>query len=184
MDYTVYLSHGDCFAAKSFEEYCAALGLHTELHPDFSLQNASGFVPVRLQDIRLADRDGNSDFLSGFECYVSEYSYAPPDCPRKRFFHMLQRKKEKQENPFEKAIQACTLQVDISCLGDPVEVLLAYLMGAYFAKYCGGVFDDPQTGQFFTEHAQLEAEVSEMLEELIRQRNTGTLVTHPFSHWN
>ena len=183
MDYYIYLKHPDAFSALAFEQYCSFLGFHIELHPSFNLSEDAGFLPIRLVDERFAGDGGNHDFLSGFELYSAEYQYVLQ--PQKAgFWHKIFKAKPVQETPFDRAIKDAAWSVEIRCgSADSFEVLLAYIFGAYLVKYCGGVFDDPQTGQFYDNHNHLESEIVSIIADLLEQGNSGELVTHEFKDW-
>ena len=185
IDYYVYLKHPDTFSAQSFEQYCSSLGLHIELHPSFNLLEDAGFSPIRLIDERFV-RDGrNHDFLSGFELYSSEYQHAlQPQKKATGFLHKIFKAKPIQETPFDRAIKDATWLIELRCgSADSFEVLLTYIFGAYLVKCCGGVFDDPQTGQFYDDHNHLENEIKAIIADLLEQGNTGELLTHEFVGW-
>ena len=185
MDYYVYLKHPDTFSAQSFEQYCSSLGLHIELHPSFDLLEDAGFSPIRLIDERFV-RDGrNHDFLSGFELYSSEYQHAlQPQKKATGFLHKIFKAKPIQQTPFDRAVKDATWLIELRCgSADSFEVLLAYLFGAYLIKHCGGVYDDPQTGQFYDDHNRLEIEMKAIIADLLEQGNAGELLTHEFMGW-
>ena len=185
MDYYIYLKHPDPFSAQSFEQYCSSLGLHIELHPSFNLLEDAGFSPIRLIDERFV-RDGrNHDFLSGFELYSSEYQHVlPPQKKATGFFQKLFKTKPIQETPFDRAVKDATWLIELRCgNADSFEVLLAYVFGAYLSKFCCGVFDDPQTGQFYGNSKHLESEIPAIISELLEQANAGELLTHEFKEW-
>lgn len=185
MDYYVYLKHADAFSARSFEQYCSFLGLRIELHPSFSLLEDSGFSPVRLIDERFAVDGGNHDFLSGFELYSSEYRHIlQPQKQATGFFQKLFKAKPVQETPFDRAVKDAVWLAELRCgSADSFEVLLAYVFGAFLVKCCGGVFDDPQTGQFYDDYTHLETEIMAIIAELQEQKKAGEFLTHPFREW-
>ena len=183
MDYYVYLKQPNAFSALAFEQYCGFLGFHIKLHPSFKLLEETGFSPIRLVDERFAGDGGNHDFLSGFELASSEYQHVLQ--PQKAgFWHKIFKAKTAQETPFDRAIKDATWSIGIRCgSADSFEVLLAYIFGAYLVKCCGGVFDDPQTGQFYEDHHHLESEIEAIIAELLEQENAGELLTHDFQEW-
>ena len=185
IDYFVYLKHADRFSSHDFEQYCNSFGLQVELHPSFNLLEDTGFSPIRLIDKRFADHNQNYDFLSGFEVYPSEYEHdVQPQIKPTGFFQKLFRKKPAQETPFDIAIKDAAWHIMLAChSGDSFEMLLAYIFGAYLVKHCSGVFDDPQTGQFYDDHKHLECEVTAFIEILLEQRKNSELLTHEFTGW-
>lgn len=186
IDYSIYLKQATAFSAESFENYCSSLGLCAAFHPTFRLLENSGFVPMRLMDERFAKDGENTAFLTGFELYSSDYHHvAQPQKKRSGFFHKLFKAKPVEETPFDKAIKDCTLSIDLRCsIADSFEVLMAYALGAYLVKFCGGVFDDPQTGQFYDDYSHLEAEIAAIVTELLELADTGELLTHEFKEWD
>ena len=185
MVYYVYLKQADAFSSQSIEQYCSSLGLNIEQHPSFNLLENVGFSPIRLIDERFV-RDGRShDFLSGFELYSSEYHHIlQPQKQATGFLHKIFKAKPIQETPFDRAIKDATWLIALRCSSvDSFEVLLAYIFGAYLVKCCGGVFDDPQTGQFYDDHNHLESEIGAIIADLLEQGNTGELLTHEFMGW-
>ena len=98
--------------------------------------------------------------------------------------HKIFKAKPIQETPFDRAIKDATWLIELRCgSADSFEVLLAYIFGAYLVKCCGGVFDDPQTGQFYENSNHLESEITAIISELLEQGNTGELLTHEFKEW-
>ena len=185
MDYYVYLKQADAFSSHSFEQYCSSLGLHIELHPSFNLLEDTGFSPIRLDDERFVIDGRSHDFLSGFELYSSEYHHIlQPQKKPTGFFSKLFKAKPIQEKPFDRAIKDATWLIELRCgNADSFEVLLAYVFGAYLVKCCGGVFDDPQTGQFYDDNSHLESEIPAIISELLEQADAGELLTHEFKEW-
>ena len=185
IDYYVYLKHPDAFSAQSFEQYCSSLGFNIKLHPSFNFLEDAGFLPIRFIDERFAMDGRNHDFLSGFESYSSEYHHViMPQKKEKGLFQKLFKTKTVQDSPFDSAIKDATWLIELRCgISDSFEVLLAYIFGAYLVKYCGGIFDDPQTGQFYDNYNHLENEIAEIIVELQELKNTDELLTHEFKEW-
>ena len=185
IDYYIYLKETDAFSSQSFEQYCSSLGLHIELHPSFNLLEGAGFSPIRFIDERFAGNGGSHDFLSGFELYSSQYHHVlQPQQQPKGFFQKLFKVKPVQETPFDRAVKDATWLIELCCgIADSFEVLLAHVFGAYLVKSCGGVLDDPQTGQFYDEHNHLESEIKAIMAELLEQANAEELLTHEFKEW-
>lgn len=186
MDYYIYLKQTDGFSVKSFESYCSTLGLHVTTHPSFNLLEGSGFEPMRLIDERFAKEGEYKAFLSGFELYSSEYQHILQP-PKKKIglFQKLFKAKPVEETPFDRVIKDASVLIELRCSGeDSFEVLLAYVFGAYLVKHCGGVFDDPQTGQYYDNCNHLENEIAEILTELLQQANADELLTHEFTEWD
>ena len=185
MDYYVYLKQTDAFSSQSFEQYCSSLGLHIELHPSFNLLEDAGFSPFRLTDERFVRDSGSYDFLSGFELFSSEYHHIlQPQKKTTGFLRKLFKTNPIQEKPFDRAIKDATCLIELRCgSADSFEVLLVYVFGAYLVKCCGGVFDDPQTGQFYDDNNHLESEIAAIISELLEQTNSGELLTHEFMGW-
>ena len=183
MDYYIYLKHPDAFSVPAFAQYCVFLGLNIELHPSFKLLEETGFSPIRLIDERFAGDGGNHDFLSGFELSSSEYHHVL-QTQKGGFWHKIFKAKPVQETPFDSAVKDAAWLMELRCgNADSFEVLLAYIFGAYLVKCCGGVFDDPQTGQFYEDHHHLESEIEAIIAELLEQENAGELLTHDFQEW-
>ena len=185
MDYYVYLKQANAFSSRSFVQYCSALGFRIDLHPSFDLLEDAGFSPIHLVDERFAGAGGSCDFLSGFELFSSEYYYvSQPQQKAPGFLKKLRKAKPVQETPFDSAIKDATWQITLGCSGaDSFEVLLAYIFGAYLVKCCGGVFDDPQTGQFYDDSGHLEGEIQAITSELLEQAEGGELLVHRFNGW-
>ena len=183
MDYYIYLKHPDAFSVPAFAQYCVFLGLNIELHPSFKLLEETGFSPIRLIDERFAGDGGNHDFLSGFELSSSEYHHVL-QTQKGGFWQKIFKAKPVQETPFDSAVKDAAWLMELRCgNADSFEVLLAYIFGAYIVKCCGGVFDDPQTGQFYEDHHHLESEIEAIIAELLEQESAGELLTHDFQEW-
>ena len=101
-----------------------------------------------------------------------------------RFFQKLFKAKPVQETPFDRAVKDAVWLAELRCgSADSFEVLLAYVFGAFLVKCCGGVFDDPQTGQFYDDYTHLETEIMAIIAQLQEQKKAGELLTHPFREW-
>ena len=185
IDYYVYLNQTNALSSQSFEQYCSSLGLHIELCPSFNLLEDAGFSPIRLIDERFVRNGRSHDFLSGFELYSSEYHHNIQTQKKATgFLHKLFKAKPIQEKPFDRAVKDAVWLIELCCGStDSFEVLLAYVFGAYLVKCYGGVFDDPQTGQFYDNNNHLESEINAIISELLVQANTGDLLTHEFTGW-
>lgn len=184
-DYYIYLKQIDQFSVKSFNQYCDSIGLCVAIHPAFDIFGESGFIPIRFVDKRFSKAGENFDFVSGFEFSLSEYHYImQPQEEPKSIFRKLFPKKQKEETAFDRAIKDSTMMAAVSCRSvDSFEVLLAHVFGAYLVKYCGAIFDDPQTGQFYDNSNWLETEIAAILDELSQQAAASGLVTHQFKVW-
>lgn len=181
IDYFVYLKKPENYSSGEFERCCESLGLRAEMHPAFSFREDSGFTPICLTAEQLA---ANGPYLSGFEFYFSEYLHAVTPKKAPGLLGKLFRKNTAEESPFDAAVKDSVALVELHCgTADSFEVLLAYVFGAYLVKYCGGVFDDPQTGQFFDTCDRMEAAVAEILQELQGLADAGQLRTHRFTGW-
>ncbi len=185
IDYYIYLKDAENFSAEDFEEYCNSLGLCVVLHPSFDLLKNTGFIQIKFTDMRFAENEEDGAFLSGFELFSSEYRHIPqPEKKKGGLIGRLFKKGSDEKSPFDKAIKDSTLVLEISCRSeDSFEVLLAHVFGAYFVKDLCGVFDDPQTGQFYDDNKHLEDVITEILTELQEEKNKGELLTHKFVKW-
>ena len=185
VDYFVYLKHAEGFSAQAFEAYCGSLGLRIQLHPGFKLLEDEGFLPIRFADDRFHGDGGERAYLSGFELYASEYHHVlQPPKKETGFFRFLRKTRAARETPFDKAVKEAAWLLELGCgSADSFEVLLAYVFGAYLVKCCGGVFDDPQTGQFYETYSWMETEVAAIIGELREQATAQALITHEFTGW-
>ena len=183
-DYYIHLKQLSTFSTTSFEEYCNSLGLCVAVHPSFNIFEHSGYVPMRFVDERFSNAGGPSDFLSGFELFLDEYNHEIQPKKPKGFFQKLFLPKAKKDNPFDITVKDFQTVIVLNCSSsDSFEILLAHVFGAYFVKCFGGVFDDPQSGQFYDDSKHLEAEIATIVEELSQQATAGELLTHTFDGW-
>lgn len=183
MDYFVYIKNPDAFSNLAFEEYCTSLGLSVKLHPNLNLLSSEGFAPVCLTDDRFA-HNGCSRFMTGFESYLSPYQPVMRNTPKPRGLFCLFNKKPKEETPFEKKVRDSTFVFSLNCSGmDSFEPVIAYLFGAFCIRNCGGVFDDPQSGKYYDDAAELEQEIAFIVDSLSAEAENGNLRTHPFEGW-
>lgn len=185
MDYYIYLKDTKQFSIQSFEQYCHTLGLSIAVYPSFNFAENFGFLPMRLIDTRFATGGESNAYLSGFEMYSSEYRHTIPE-PKKPsgFFRKLFKPQPVEESPFDKAVEDASTLVSMRCSSaDSFEILLAYVFGAYLVKHCDGVFDDPQTGQFYNVSKHIEIEIETIISELQSAAAAGELLTHEFKEW-
>lgn len=165
----VYLKSTDGFSVSAFADYCAQLGLHVKVHPDFNWQTHTGFLPMRLTDRRFG---GNRDFLTGFGFYMAECPKTPFNTPQIA-----------ELTDFEQAVRGSVAVLALRCSGeDPFERLPAYLFGGYLVTHLGGVFVDHQTGAHYTTSASMEEAIRQLVIQL--QEDTSLLLTRPFAGWS
>ena len=185
MDYYIYLKQINRPVAKDFEQYCKGLGLNVTVQPEFAFAAASSYLPMRLIDDRFSDAESCGGFKTGFEISFSAYQHE--EQPVKKAGGLLRKlfpPKPTEETGWDRATKDCDTVVSLQCRSfDSFSVLMAYVFGAYLVRCRGGVFDDPQTGQFYDAGKHLELEIAVILEDLVQKKADGALTVHPFSTW-
>ena len=202
-DHYIYTDYLDEFDRADFAAWCRGLSYEVELHPDFSIRG-EGFAPIRFR----AEFLGEGSFATGFELFSSEnesedltaYVYEPP-VKKLGFFAKLFGKKpqpvrtaqppvfkmapeEGEMSPFEEAVREKKWEVCATCHNEePLTELMAYLFSAYFCEKFGAVIDDPQTGKWFTDPAEIRAEVEQVRRDMMAHYREWGVEFVPFAGW-
>ncbi len=170
---------------SQFESFAMELGFQITVHPEIKLMNATGFCPIRLIDRRFTDKDGIDSFLTGFEIYHDDFRPSNAPLPVSRgIFGLFHKKNLPKESPFDLAVRGSSVVISLRCSGsDSLEILMAYLFGAYCIKHCNAVFDDPQFGSYYIDIKVVETEIAKIVDELCKEKESGNLYTHKFDEW-
>ena len=164
-DYYIYVKDLDRVSVPGFESYCLSQGLTVRIDPEESFWDRNDFVSVEILSIKAAG-EASFPLSSGFELYCFPYEHKK-EATQKRpgLFQKLLGKKVPEETPFSLAVKDMALCISLGChSAEPYSITLAYALGAYILKTCGGVFDDPQTGQFYDGYHLLETEIAASME--------------------
>ena len=185
IDYYIYLRNASVFSSVQFEQYCAEHGMAIRLHPAFDLISNYGFVQMNLKDARFSKEKIITSYLTGFELFCDAYHHPVAKRQHIGLWGRLFGKKTSEETSFEKAIRDSNLVLTLNCSGeDSFEILIAYMFGAYLVTCCGGIFDDPQRGQYYDSEHALLMEANIIIAELSNPKHTDELLTHPFTNWD
>lgn len=184
MDFYVYLKQ-ESPEKSDFESFAKGLGFQITVHPKIELMDLTGFCPIRLNDTRFTDKDGIDTFVTGFELYHDDFIPSKsPATVSKSFLGLFRKKIQPKETPFDLAVKNSSVVMSLRCSNsEPLEILMAYLFGAYCVKHCNAVFDDPQFGTYYIDSAVIEAEISKIVDELCEEKEAGNLCTHKFEEW-
>ena len=190
VDFYIYLKEDKLFSPKDFENFCHSLDLLVSMSPDFDLRESCDYVPLVFTTEAFSPKGTAEKYATGFEFFSSEYEYSPQQGNtdtakrtggflRKLFFKKENHQAPKQpptESLFEKAIKDSRWMVVLSChSGNSFEPLMAYLLGAYLVESFGGIFDDPQSGQFYDNSRELKSEIAIILEYITKLAASGEL---------
>lgn len=181
VDYAIYFKSSDGYSLKDCNAYFLFQPLKAQLHPEFDLKNDTGFLPIRFSGEGIDPALKGREFLSGFECYWDEYQYEPPSAPKQTFWQKLLGKRSPGEETPEKD---CKESLTLCCSGELTESLLACLFGVYFLRNFGGIFEDMQTGERYTDPRSLEETAEEFLKEAGAEYQRGELQLHAFEGWS
>lgn len=200
-DHYIYTDYLDEFDLADFAIWCKEIGYEVELHPDFHIRD-EGFIPIRFR----AAFAGEGSWSSGFELFSSENdvidmtapSYEPP-VKKPGFFARLFGKKPQpatlppeymtapapgEPSPFELACAEKKWVITASCFArEPLEVLCCYLLAGYFCEKYDAVIDDPQTGKWFTDPAQIIPELKAIEQDILVNYKSWGQEFIPFTGW-
>ena len=183
MEFYVYLKQ-EVPDKSGFEKYANDLGFQISVHPEVILMDSIGFCPIRFVDARFAEKDETDAFMTGFELYYDDFqAFKAATAVSKGFFGLFL-KKQPKETPLDLAVKDSSVVISLRCSSvDYLEILMAYLFGAYCIKFCNAVFYDPQFGGFYTDSTVIENEISKIVDDLVEEKDAGNLQTHKFEKW-
>ncbi|WP_409340870.1 hypothetical protein [Paenibacillus sp. MBLB4367] len=119
--------------------------MDADIHPDFSFERHSGFLPFRIVVYDCPNRALNRmELLSGYEIGIQTYKHPKPvESLWSKLFD-----KKAEESPLEKTLKQAKHEVLFSVsAGDSFEFRLAWFSAAALTIVCGGILTDPQEGE-------------------------------------
>ena len=193
IDFNVFYCSRNQFSLEEFEQYAASLGFGFMFHPDCDVTARKGIVPIRLESSALSGDGTVAAYSTAFESYPNDYEHPPIRKVTKktllsRIFKRRKHAAEDESTPelsgFDLAVKDCDKNIFISSRGeDPLEILAAYIYGAYYCRKFGAVFDNPQIGRFYNDADELETVIMDLTEEFRKAAGNGQLNAQPFTEW-
>jgi len=182
-DIYVYFKKPKNFSKEQCESYFKDFGISIQIHPDYDIENAFGFLPFCIKADFISDSLKNNDYLSGFELYSEQYFYnkelknIQSEGIKKAFF----KRKYIANNSIDNILKKCDNYFTIS-LGsqDSFEPLLACLFSLYISKYFNGVVFYCQSGEYISD---FENDIKGIITDLKSDFISGNLKTHIFEKW-
>jgi hypothetical protein len=167
------------------------LGMVCEIHPGFSFDTHSGFLPfkLRIQDSSHADLNG-IDFMTGFEYYISDFSLEAEQkalLPRRSFLGGVFGNKpalQPYASPdIDQQLQRCSKRLQfVWGSADLFELRMATVSSAVLAEITGGVSSYPADGIWYDRSTGAIQAVSEArdYENSVKQED---MKLHRFEQW-
>jgi hypothetical protein len=163
-----------------------------EIHPDFSFNNQTGFLPFKFRLINpLFEILKERDLVSGFELYIDDFdlllSARKALSPKLGFFDRLLGKKE-HDVPFaspeiEKRLSDCKQLVSfIWHVGDSFELRFASLTSAILTELTGGVCCYPADNIWYDNRNIVEDAFKEV-KEYEKSLKQEDVKFHEFEKW-
>lgn len=120
------------------------LNMNVEVHPDFSFNNHSGFLPFKVVIYDCPDRSlNNIELITGFELFISPLEESGKNGS---FFSKLFRK-QKPISSIEKKLREADTEISFYISAqDSFEFRMGWYSAATLAFLCNGVLTDLQEG--------------------------------------
>lgn len=161
-DLIVYVNEIDNSIIPKWLIQFEKFNLQCEMHPDINLDEHSGFLPFKVKILKSEIPDLlNHDYITGYEMYISDYSY---DQHIKEINEMKTNKQSFFDKLFKKEIK--TMEVKLPKEFEPqlkqvkneicfnasfsqtLEIIMAWYSGAILINLLDGIIYDPQTGEY------------------------------------
>ena len=200
IDFNIFYNSRNQFSAEAFGEYAAQFGVKLEFHPDCDILTRKGIVPAKLTTALFSSDGEEKAYITAFESYPNDYEHPEIDQPKpepykkkqsffarlfnRKKYKTVEAEKEPALSPFDLARKDCDKNIFLSCCGqDAIEVLAAFIYGAYYCRSCGAVFDNPQLGRFYTDPDELEGDLAQLLDEFKTAASENRLPVTEFTEW-
>jgi hypothetical protein len=168
------------------------LGMRCELHPDFSFKTQSGYLPIKLRNLRPTREEfKGKDFLSGFEFYLDEFNIVSIPFqrvePRKGLSSFFVKRPSlatfRISPDIDQKLETCKFKLTFRFSpADVFELRLADLSSIIIAELTNGIRYLPSDGEWMTniDFAQTSLE---SIEEFERSLSEGGYQSHLFEGW-
>ena len=117
-----------------------------EIHPDFSFESHSGFLPFKIIVYDCPNRRlNNIELMSGFELWINDYAH--PTVKRAFWTSLFSNNKEEKSNLFEKKLKESKKELIFKAsTQDSFEYRLAWYAAASLSFICNGLLTDLYQG--------------------------------------
>jgi hypothetical protein len=167
------------------------LGMHCEIHPDFSFTSHSGFLPFKVC-ITKSNRSGLAgvEYLTGFEFYLNDFSLEQAilqAMPRLTLLGKLFRKHPTRTEfappEIEQILARCTKVLSFSWgTQDALELRMASLSSLILAKLLHGIAYYPADDIWYTDPNAITMSLAE-IEGYEASNESANLHLHEFRKW-
>jgi hypothetical protein len=191
IEIVTYAAHVDDSLVAPWLDQLLNLGMKCELHPDFSFESQSGFLPIKLLNLRPTRGEFNNIlFLSGFEFYVDKFDVEiefPIVLPRRGLLNFFEKKAEEPNQRVNSEVDAKLLSCKWRLTfrfgsADVFELRLADLSSAILMNLTDGVRHIPEDSDWSIAPKLLH-QIVEAVEEHERSLDVGTYQSHRFESW-
>jgi hypothetical protein len=179
-DLVVYVREINDNIITDWIEELKKLHTYTEMHPDFSFNNQSGFLPCK---IKITDCHNsflnNVELLSGFELNINDYKYEKIIMPF--WWNLLKRN---QKNDAKKKLSEYNKELVFSISSqDSFEFRMAWYSAVIIAKLTNGVLFDPQVDIYYDLNLIIEEEIIIQVSEFEKILKDDDWRYHFFDGW-
>ncbi len=191
LEMNTFVPNADDNMIPLWMERMAGLGMNCEIYPGFSFNNHSGFLPfkVRIKNPAQA-RFAGSDFLTGFEFYISDFSLQqeielarPKQTISDRLFHKKPKDIYFASPEIDQILNSCTKVLSfVWGDADDLELRMAMLSSIILADLFHGISYYPADDIWYKDSKVLDSVLKEIeaYEASIKPEDSKL---HKFEKW-
>lgn len=192
LEFNVYVNHIDDSIIPKWIALMNQRDMRCEIHPDFSFENHSGFLPFKIELINPKNPIlKNKEFLTGFEFYLDNFNFdidINPQVPENNILKKIFRKPKKEaacigkEGIVEK-LKDCNKVLTFTWGSvDTFELRMASLSTAIIVMITNGVCCYPNDNLWYDSETIYDDFYKEVI-EYEDSLNPEDWRTHPFEAW-
>jgi hypothetical protein len=192
LEVEMYLPKADDTLIKTWLDRLLQLGMQCELHPDFSFLSQTGYLPIKLRNLKPTRAEfENQDFSSGFEFYLEKFEIASmpfqQSAAPKGLGRLFGKKPSTSEyrvsQQVDEILRTCRLHLTFRFSpADVFELRLADLSSIILAELTDGIRYLPSEGEWMKNQDFANTALSS-IEEFERSLEDGGYKSHPFESW-
>lgn len=170
-DINVYLKDVNDGIITDWKEKLKGFGLDCEIHPDFSFNIQTGFLPFKytLKPGKIQGYNGE-DLISGFEMYIDDYSAQKDE---------LEYCDEETGEILKRANKSIYIRIGTQ---DSMEFRFGMLSSAILAELLDGVVFNPQEGCYLSKK-NMYSDIQKMIDQDDEYLNENGWKIHAFEEW-
>lgn len=179
----IYSKSIDDSIKKRWLEELVKRGIECEIHPEFTFENQTGFLPFKCEILRKDIPLNNRILLSGFELDVIEYIQKEEIKKQSIFKRIFSKNKEYREEKNNNLMNSMKKELLFSISSqDSLEFILGMYSAAILTYLTGGILYDPQEDKYFDKENALDM-ADNAVNEYICSLKEIEWITHNFSEW-